>query len=195
MNQQHDHFMSALLGGWGYAANNEREKEGNMPSAKDSELILAGVHSCVLAQLVLDAKWADPDSARVQACRAAALRVLEGWGLKVISEPAPTPPKKEEPEVIVWPPVDRAGRPLKTKLPDVYRQNYYHVHEFVVIPHPSGVSGDKLLPEQKLRLLGAFWNEESNQWRMKFSCPPLHNGFWLNHCQVRCGEEIPEAER
>ncbi len=208
MNTDHDPFGAAILeelaaSSW-YQWNPEppvrtSATKGHlkMPTNNDSTniIIMAGVHSCSLATFVLCTPWPDPQSPDVQAVQAAARHVLKLWDLELQPMPAkPAPPSDlvTPPPVLLWPPVDRLGRPISTTLTEVYRENFYHVHENCVVPRPGDpTTGVLLESEDNLVLHEAYWNEESLQWRMKFS---IHHApderFWLNHSQVLPGEEI-----
>jgi len=46
-----------------------------------------------------------------------------------------------------------------------------------------------------LELRDSYWNEEALQWRMKFvdRSNPGIEPFWIDHCKVRAGDEIPKV--
>lgn len=165
------------------------------PSGSDIKLILAGVASCQLAQQVLSAKWGNPESDSAQLAIAAAKEVLKHWGLE-LQDYKPKAPTKE-PETLVWPPVDTLGRPRHTVLPDVYRENFYHVREQTIgtAIDPTTSMVPHVLPEHILILRDAYWNEEKLQWRMRFHSDRWDEDFWLDHCKVRVGDEIPRPTK
>ena len=173
------------------AAHHHSKKDETMEKST-ADIILAGVHSCMLATLAIDVTK-DHRSVAAECIREAAVRVLKHWGLDVkapeAQNQAPDASPPPEQQTLVWPPVDRLGRPLATNLHDVYKENYYHVHEQTMLSR--GIDGLILNPEDELTLQAAYWNEESLTWRMQFASS--HKRFWLSHSQVKPGEEIPKS--
>ncbi len=158
--------------------------------------IVAGVRACMLAAEVLRMPWENVGHPDARLAVASAQSVLECWGIEIKTDPLPeTAPAEPPAATLVWPPVDRLGRPLSTVLPDVYRENYYHVREPVtVVDSTDATHGVVIYSEHRLVLHESYWNEESLQWRMRFSnasMPGLEK-FWVDHCKVRVGDEIPK---
>lgn len=177
-----------------------QQKQDNLPpmqpTTSDVKIIMAGVQSCILANQVLSTQWGNPDSPEAKIATATALTVLKYWGIEikdvtpeVVAASVPNP----KPDVLVWPPVDREGRPLKMTLPDVYKENYYHVREQTVVLNNPAISGTTVTPDHQLTLREAYWNEEALQWRLQFSNASLpgQEPFWIDHGKVRVGDEIP----
>ncbi len=173
------------------------ETKKNKMLTNNTDLILKCTQSCVLACQVLRVKWADPHGPDARITVAAAEAVLKSYGIELTSvseEASAEDPPDPEVATLVWPPVDRLGRPLTTTLPDVYKENYYHVREPVVVTTPEWLSGTPIAPNHALVLLESYWNEEALQWRMRFSNISVPGDrFWLNHCQVKTGDEIPKV--
>lgn len=162
------------------------------PTTSDVKIIMAGVQSCILAHQVLNTKWSDPEGAAAQLATESARVVLKYWGIEIKSVDQPEPASK--PAEMIWPPVHLDGRPRFSALPDVYKENYYHVYEAQTVPS-GGTVGFVVNPEDLLVLQKAYWSEEALQWRLQvlFQRPTGNEFFWINHCQVKPGEEIGAA--
>ena len=190
-------FLHDSLGAFAAARSyylNEQDDLTMHPSGSDIKIILAGVASCQLAQQVLSTKWENPESVHAQSAVAAAKEVLKHWGLEMKEIKTPPATKKPEPATLVWPPVDTMGRPKYTTLPDVYRENFYHVREQTIgtALNPATGMAPHVLPEYILILRDAYWNEEKLQWRMRFHSDRWDDDIWLDHCKVLVGDEIPK---
>jgi len=127
--------------------------------------------------MVIEDDW---NGAKSQAAIVAAHKVLKHWGLDVETPVAPVAPV---PTALLWPPVDGAGRPYTITLPDVYRENYYHV---------LNESRGLVEPGEALVLHRSYWNEEDLQWRMQFRTAN-NQWFWVGHTHVKPGDEIDSA--
>ena len=186
-----------------FAYHHAKEKRHMRTEHSDqTSLILAGVQSCVLANQVLSITWGDPGDPQTQVTVACAKAVLKCWGIDLSplhrAAPIKNDPPTPEPATLVWPPVDRTGLPLTPVLPDVYRENYYYTIGSVEIPHPRDASildWSILAPSTRLVLHESYWNHESLVRRMRFSAPSIPGlaKFWLDHSQVKPGEEIPKV--
>lgn len=201
MNSLDDEIAQALDASWGtkYAAHQAYQKQAmteQSPKTIRVDPILAGVQACMLAAQMLRIEWDDPQDIDARVGVAIAKEVLATWGieLRTLDVPPPDSSESNPPPVLAWPPVNTLGRPLTTTLPDVYRENYYHVREMTVVTNPDAMSGIRIEPEHKLVLREAYWNEEALQWRMRFTCWNLPNvdPFWIDHCKVKVGDEIPK---
>lgn len=196
-------FNDALLAMSAAKTYYQREQDDlrpMQPTTSDVKIIMAGVQSCILANQVLCTKWENPESPEAKVAVASALTVLKYWGIEIKDvEPKPTNPAPEPapaPAEMIWPPVHLDGRPRFSALPDVYKENYYHVYEDAARRDPANpIVGFLLTPEDQLLLQKAYWSEEAMQWRLQMLLKREGGDqvFWINHCQVKPGEEIGAA--
>jgi len=156
-------------------------------------LVMAGARAVSLATQTLafigDIKRHHPEAAVLQ--ERIAREVLKDWGLAMPEEypHAPTPPAST-PE-LRWPPEAPA-------VPDVYRENYYHVREPLTAQGlEAGDNALDLKPEDRLVWTGrSYWGEgEHYMMRMSPVDMPGDLTTWVASRQLRPGDEIPEDKR
>jgi hypothetical protein len=178
-----------------YQTNHQRPKASVMSeSISVTKLVLQGVQACGLASQVLRINWTNPNAHDSRVAVAMAEAVLLSWGIELTSPPVydeATPESGAPDAQLVWPPVTAEGRPLRTNLSDVYKENYYHVREEILVDNADKLSGVRVQTDHRLVLLDSYWHEEALQWRLKLSnvSVPMEI-FWIDHCKVRVGDEI-----
>jgi hypothetical protein len=179
-----------------------RLKEKSMPQKPESELIIAGVHSCLLATQVLEIDWVK-EIPTVAVMRRAALAVLRHWGLEletIAAAPDASPPDAPEgPEpVLRWPPLP----PPKYNLPSVYAENLYVVREGGGTAAREPDNGLVVLSGgESLQFLGqARFLTDEQCWLMQMqrslaAGPQEDNIVWVRSKDVKPGDEIPKVSK
>ena len=180
-----------------------------MPEPKtNADLIVAGVHSCLLALDTIE-ELEKFDHPRPQAMIAAAHGVLKHWGLEIKATAKPeasvaeapvsaSPPAAPE---LIWPPPEPT-------LPAIYTENYYLVRD-LAFTDPMMVAkleaADPLQPltdttlasGTQLSFLGtARWSSEHGCWLMRMHLsitPAMGNNLWVFSKALKPGDEIPKV--
>ncbi len=176
------------------AAAYHAAKEQMTTEKSNSEIIMAGVASCLLATRALG----DDDSEPLT--RALAIRVLGHWGLSYTDPVAKTTTDASAVEpVLHWPPKPPA------QLPEVYTTHYYHVRQDVAAPRAN--DGMVLLhdtvdvkPDHKLLFTGVVnWDSGRGCWAMRMTWTQgalggdTKTAFWIYSRELRVGDEIPKV--